>query len=110
MTEVHSTPWTSMQAADPYDIVPQRVTRVYRTAGGNAFHRTDDCVWLHKGQRYAARQGMNLHDAYQKFTAKKPKTGALRLASTATSDRRGPVPSFGRAIGYRRLRSPISVA
>ncbi|THV40633.1 hypothetical protein [Glycomyces buryatensis] len=42
-----------------------RIVRVYRTAGGSAYHRTDECAWLHKGQRRAAQQGKNLHDIQQ---------------------------------------------
>lgn len=33
----------------------------YRTAGGDAYHNDPDCVWLHKGQRRAHRQGKNVY-------------------------------------------------
>lgn len=37
------------------------LARGYRTKGGKAYHNDRECDWLRMGQRYAERQGMNIH-------------------------------------------------
>lgn len=36
--------------------------RGYRTKGGNAYHNDSRCAWLRKGQRFAERRGLDVHD------------------------------------------------
>ena len=36
--------------------------RGFRTKGGGAYHNDDHCEWLRKGQRFAERKGMEVHD------------------------------------------------
>jgi hypothetical protein len=40
---------------------PGLTDRVYRTAGGRAFHRTESCTWLRKGQQDAERRDKRPH-------------------------------------------------
>jgi hypothetical protein len=49
------------QCADCAPLPAGLPRRVYRTAGGDVFHRTPACEAWHEGQRKAARQGLRNH-------------------------------------------------
>lgn len=38
------------------------VARGFRTRGGRAYHNDNGCDWLRKGQRFAGRKGLEVHD------------------------------------------------
>ncbi|GAA5170341.1 hypothetical protein GCM10023214_48790 [Amycolatopsis dongchuanensis] len=56
---VHQMPvsWCALCKPLPPGVLP----RGYRVEG-YAYHNDPHCLWLHKGQRRAARQGMNIHE------------------------------------------------
>jgi hypothetical protein len=41
------------------------LARGFRTRGGDAYHNDDRCGWLRKGQRFAERKGMEVHDVIE---------------------------------------------
>jgi hypothetical protein len=49
------------QCATCASATPGSTNRVYRTAGGQAFHRRQTCEWLHKGQHQAERRDQQVH-------------------------------------------------
>jgi hypothetical protein len=57
---VHELPasWCSLCKPPTVSVLPYG----YRTVGGDAYHNDPNCLWLHKGQRRAHRQGKNVHE------------------------------------------------
>lgn len=57
---VHELPagWCSLCKPPTASVLPYG----YRTTVGDAYHNDPDCLWLHKGQRRAHRQGKTVHE------------------------------------------------